>query len=416
MNHLTKVAAVALGAVMVVSCSSDPDVADEAVVAISDVAHVQLTPQEAPAFDTVVENCNSMGLESLSAVGDENLVFSPLSWCMALGMLNHGTTNQAQDEVAQAFGADAEDVSSALNALAGELAAFEADPASVEDDDLPEEPVVHRATNVVLREGFEPLDSYLDPVKEYYDSGVMLADLGSPEGKAVLDAWVNHHTGGRVEESAIEPDPDLVMVLQDALLFAAQWDAPFLPAEAVDFTNADGNEVTPEGFGDLRSLDHAEVDGWQAVRIPFTSDFSTLFVLPPEGETGLTPELRAELVAALEPMLVDFQAPKLSLETKLDLLELMDLYGIASLLDDSTLPLEGILPDEGLRVGQAFQQATLEVTETGAVAAAVTEIGVMESSAPEPGATLHLDRPFYLLITHDETGTDLFQAAVRTLE
>ena len=59
----------------------------------------------------------------------------------------------------------------------------------------------------------------------------------------------------------------------------------------------------------------------------------------------------------------------------------------------------------------------IAVSETGTVAVAVTEVGVGEEMAQAPPETaLHLVRPFYMLITHDASGTDIFQVAIRQLE
>jgi hypothetical protein len=46
-------------------------------------------------------------------------------------------------------------------------------------------------------------------------------------GKAALDAWAKEHSGGLVPESAIVPEPDLRLVLQDAIVLAARWEQPF---------------------------------------------------------------------------------------------------------------------------------------------------------------------------------------------
>lgn len=412
-RRMSRFAAALLCAGLITACSPGAEGDGGAELAISDVEHVQVGVPEAEALDAVVNNCNSMGLTSLS--GEDNVVFSPLSWCMALGMLAPGTSNDARTEVTQALGAEPGDAVRALNALAGVLASHEGDPASVDEDNLPEEPIVHRASRVVVRQDFEPEAPYLDAIKENFDAGVLLADLSSPEVAEVLDAWVNEHTGGRIKESAIEPDENLLLALQDALLFAASWQQPFTPREAVDFTGASGTPVEVAGFGAMREADFAEFDGWSAARIPFTSDFSAMFILPPQAGGDLTAEVKEGLHAVLSERMVDFQSPTLALNSTVDLRALLDAHGIPSLADPATSPLEGIAPQSDLHVAQAVQQATLDVTELGAVAAAVTEIGAGATSAPAPDAELILDRPFFLVISHDDTSIDLFQAAIREL-
>lgn len=419
MRHAHNVVILILAAVLVAACSpggGDTPGSGGAADLQSDVEHVQVSPGDASGFETVVERCTAMGLTALAFEAQDNMVYSPLSWCMALGMLAGGTTNAARDEVEAAFGVSVEEAQEALNALAGELAAFEADPGSIDDDELPESPAVHRATNVVVHEGYEVKEDYLDSLARYFDAGMMEADLTSPESKEILSEWVRHHTGGRIEESAIEPNPDLVMVLQDALLFAAAWDREFQPSTStMEFTNLDGSVASVDQISDLREIDYAETEGWQAGRLGLGADFTATFILGPDAEAELTPERRAGLLGGLEPVMVDLVFPKFELEGTTELRDLMPQLGLRSLLDGGTLPLEDIAEGDKLHVGQAAQQAMIKVSESGVVGAAVTEIGVEAESAPVPGATLHLDRPFYLLITHTDTDTDLFQVAVRDL-
>lgn len=418
MRRSLKLTAAALAAVLLAACGSGGHESDgdAAAVLTSDVEPTATTRDQVEGFDTLIDSCTAMGLTALQVTPEDNVVYSPLSWCMALGMLAGGSTNDARAEIEAAFGVSVEQAQEALNALAGELAAFETDPGSIDDDDLPETPAVHRATNVVVRHGFEVEQDYLDSLARWFDSGMMTADFAHPDSKEVLSEWVNHHTGGRIEESAIEPNPDLVMVLQDALLFAAAWQSEFQPsASTLEFTNLDGEVVDVDRIGETRMLDYVEVGGWKAARLPLTSDFTATFILSPEVGDALTPDQRDTLLASMEPQMVVFSFPRFELEGQLDLLDLLPELGITALLDADTQPLEGIAPDAGLSVTQAVQQAMIKVGEAGVVGAAVTEIAIEESSMPMPDTELQIDRPFHFLVTHTDTDTDLFQVAVRHL-
>lgn len=420
---MKQMAATVLAALMVAGCSTPGSGVDEGdqggatVVLDSDVDYEQSGLADAPAFEGVRDACTGMGLSALAS-DDDNVVFSPLSLCMALGMLAGGSTNDARSELESLFGAPIEDVQVALNALAGELRAFEVDPATVDEDDLPDSPAVHRATNVVVRPDLPVEQDYLDSLSRYFDSTMEQADLSSEDSKAVLDEWIHAHTGGRIEESAIQPNPDLVLVLQDALLFAAAWQWPFNPPfETFAFHNEDGSTAEVPRVGHLREMLHAEAGGFEAAQVPFTSHFSATFILPPASGGELTSEIRTELLEGLQPRMVQFSFPRFHLAGKTELLPLLGAFGIDSLTQPDSRPLDGIA-DVGppLFLGQAAQQAVIDVGEAGAVAAAVTELGVEAVSAPMVEVTLVLNRPFYLLITHDETTTDLFQTAVRNLD
>src|SRR5699024_10908428 len=122
---------------------------------------------------------------------------------------------------------------------------------------------LHRAFNAVAREDLVVEQDYLDHLSRWFDVDVARADLRSQEGMEVLSEWIREHTGGRIQETAIEPDPDLVLVLQDALLFAAAWEREFEEAHlTMDFTNFDGSVVQPLMVQDMDTMPYSFVDGW----------------------------------------------------------------------------------------------------------------------------------------------------------
>lgn len=399
------------GAALLAGCSRGGE-----TLIMSTVAPTLVPTDEAPAIDRVVDSAVGVGLSALATKPDDNVCFSPLSAVMALGMVTAGASGAAREELEGLLGAPVEQLLPSLNALAGVLSAYEVDPGSIDDTKLPNRPALHRATNTVVRTGFTPEQPYLDALKLWFDSGLAEADLTSESGKRTLDAWVKHHTGGRVEKSAIRPSPTLVLVLQDALLFAARWAQAFAdPAVDRDFTSADGSVAAVPTMRDVRRTPYAAAEGWHAVRLPFTEGFAATFYLPPTRTQPLTATVRDALVATLRPAAVDVSLPRFSVSEALDLQPLLTGLGAGSMFDAATDPLLGISDDSNLCVDQVVQQAVLRVTESGAVAAAVTEVGIRETSAPVADVEVAFDRPFVVELTHEQSGMPLMQAAIRTL-
>jgi len=272
---------------------------------------------------------------------------------------------------------------------------------------------------VVTDDGFEVDPAYLQALADVFDAGVQRADLGSDAGMAVLSAWIRHHTGGLIKKTAIEPNPDLRLVLQDAVLLAARWQKPFdhHATAARPFTLPGGTAVDAETMAAMNPFAYAEVEGWRAVRLPYVEALHADILLPPQGTdpAEATPELLAEVSAALDaarPALVDLTLPTLDIgPDTLNLRAALPAIGAPVLCVD-TPDLSGMGSGD-LCVLQAVQQAVLRVDEEGTVAAAVTEIGVGETAAPMPDHELHFDRPFLLTISHTATAWPLFLAAVR---
>ncbi|GAB2485443.1 serpin family protein [Promicromonospora xylanilytica] len=406
-------------ALALAACGPGPDDGLER----SDAEHVVVAVADAPASADAVAATENLGLLALreAAGPEENALVSPASLAFALALLAEGARGETAASLDAALGASGPDRTSAYNALQGALAAHDGDPGVVRDDELPDEPLLHLANQVVVDDELTVERDYLDALAASFDAGVQRTDLGSDGGKEVLDAWVDHHTGGLIEESAIQPDPALRLVLQNAILLAARWQTPFEEhaTSDQDFTGPSGTAPT-EMLHATESWAYAERGGWAAVRLPYVDAFHADVLLPPSGTdpASVTPEVLTALTAALDaesPRLVDLALPTLELEPPLlDLAPVLEQAGLGGLYEGPDL--SGISTTTDLAVSQAFQQAYLSLDEAGTVAAAVTEVGLAEASAGLDGTAVRMtvDRPYLVRIARTETGLPLFLAAVRS--
>lgn len=405
------------------ACAPSTDEAATEGLERSDTTRVVVAPADAAAGPDAVAATEALGLLALRATAEpkENALVSPASLSFALALLAEGARGDTASALDTALGAVGEERTSAYNALQGELAKHDGDPAVAQDDELPERPVLHLANQAVLDDQLAVEPDYLDTLASAFDAGVQRTDLGGGEGKKVLDSWVNHHTGGLIEESAIQPDPSLRLVLQNAILLAARWQSPFDETTTgdQDFTGPGGTAPT-EMLRGAHPWAYAESGGWAAVRLPYAEAFHADVLLPPAGTdpADVDPGTLTALTTALDdaaPQVVELTMPTLELEPPtLDLAPALGQAGLAGLYDSPDL--SGISTAEQLRVSQVLQQAYLNLDEEGTVAAAVTEIAAEATSAmPEvPAVRMTVDRPYLLRIAHTETHLPLFLAAVRS--
>ncbi len=384
----------------------------------------QVLPEAATALPDVVAATGRIGVGMLAgAPRDANVVTSPSSLAVALAMLTEGARGASLAQLEQVLGATGEQRRDAFAALRGALADLDGDPAVATAKELPENPVVHLADQLVIDDGYAADQAYLEALADGFGAGVQRADLSSAAGKRVLSAWADQHTGGLIKESAIEPHPDLRLVLQDAILLAARWQVPFDANETAPrpFVLGDGTTAEVETMSASKPVAYAQLNGWTAVRLPYAGGrLHADLVLPPAGTdpAAVTPEVLTGLsagLAAAAPQPVRLTLPTLGLKPEpLDLLDTLAAIGAPAVLCDSPeVDLSGIGPG-ALCVQQAKQQAVLQVDEEGTVAAALTELGIRETSLPaEPELALHLDRPFLVQVSDGRTAWPLFLAAVR---
>lgn len=402
---------------VVAGCGSTATVGGAPTSLTSDASRVSMALLDAPALGEVVAAADEMGLDLVREGGEATTVTSPASLQVALSMAAEGAEGQTLKELETLLGASGKDRSDAFNALTGTLVDLDGDPAVVKSDELPESPMLHRANGLVLDDDFSANPDFVDTLAESYGAPAVTVNLGSDEGIEVLDAWADKHTGGLVPKSAIEPDPTLALVLQDAIVMAAPWESPFAAAltTPADFTLADGESVRVDMMDTVRERPtlYAEAQDWQVVRLPYAGGrLCADVILPPMGASpiDLRPDLLEELTEAVgdsQSQSVIIRMPIVEVKSKMDLLPYLGEKAPASLGGGF-----GPMGSEALSISQAWQQGVLKVNEEGTVAAVLTEIGFGESAGDPRTITFEVDRPYLVRIADAETEWPLFYAHI----
>ncbi|MHA6523990.1 serpin family protein [Tessaracoccus sp. G1721] len=368
-----------------------------------------VAPEEFP-LDTSGAPTASAATEALAwgllAGTSGNRVLGPSSLMSAIAMLGEGANGVSASSLASTIGLAGDERSSAVAALRQALAAYDSLPERVDRKEPPEDPVVHQASQVVILDEAIVEEEFLDRLSRFYDSGVQR--VSRDDAKAVLDAWAKKHTAGLIERSAIAVTPDLQLVLQDAVLFAAAWRTPFTSEWPVPFTPSGGAPTEVPGMTETVRARFTEGSRWAAVRLPYDDVLAMDVILP---SPGLAPgELTVEdLVAVAEgleastEMQVSVVMPQSDQKQTWDLLEPVAAAGI-DLTD-----LSRIVP--GGTLGQLVQQVTLTVSPKGTVGAVLTE-GAVGTGMPAYDAELRVDRPYIMRVLDTRTRWPIFLAVV----
>ena len=114
---------------------------------------------------SVVKATRKLGLEVLAYSPKGTLVTSPVSTVVALAMLGATATGEAEDQFSVLLGASGEERNKVVNALLGTLDSYRVPADQIDTEDLPEEPQVHLANQMVLDTGFKVEQTYQDALK-----------------------------------------------------------------------------------------------------------------------------------------------------------------------------------------------------------------------------------------------------------
>ncbi|WP_051479269.1 serpin family protein [Arthrobacter sp. H5] len=367
------------------------------------------------AVDTLRGSAFRLGAEMLAGSPAENQVTSPVSALYALAMLRTGTGTTTAVEMDEVLGFPAENRDEAMNALLAQWQLHDGDPASVDEEEPPEQPLLHIANGVFVDEAKPTGKEYLETLASQYGTGAYLVDFGDEATGAIIDSWVSEHTGGRIEEAPLKPTANTTLSLLNTVYFAAAWQTGFEPANTRPgpFATGDGSSVQADMMRNQLTANYAEDDGWQAVDLPYNNGFVMRLVLPDEGQSPIIDEAQLgavhETMGAGSELEAAVTLPKWEHEYTQDLKKLLTEMGLTETM--------GPAPDfraiqEDVFVEGAAQTANITVAEKGTIAAAVTQINLAGSGPPPADVELVFDRPFLYQILHMDTGMPIFLGTV----
>ena len=370
--------------------------------------------------------CDQLGSKLLThylkADSSTTAMASPLSLALTLAILADGATDAVAQGYDALLGLSGENRDRAWSAIQNSLNRYDGDLKGFDPDTIPDKPLVHLANHVLIADekDFKVKQSYLDAVLRWFSAEI--EQVGVSSMKENLDAWASRNTAGLIPNSGIKVTEDTRLVVQNALLFAAQWDNPF-SAESThqeDFTLAGGKTVKADLMHSTHSIPHATGKGWAAVRLAYAigedgkdSNLALDVVLPDAGTlpSAMDAGTWAEASKALDKAQtkeVALSLPKLDLTSEpKDLLDFLKDQGL------KTVGLDRIAPK--LELTQVVQQVRLILDEEGTVAAALSEAAGEAMAAPGPQTkpiTFTVDHPYVLRLRDLTSGTALLEAVV----
>ena len=393
----------------------------------SKVAHEKVSLSDVASQVTKAATaCDQLGSKLLTHYLKEDsaatALASPLSLAFVLAILADGATDAAAQGYDALLGLSGEDRDRAWSAIQNSLNRYDSDLKGFDPDKAPDKPLVHLANHVLIADDrkFKVKQTYLDAVLRWFSTEI--EQVGVSSMKENLDAWASRNTAGLIPESGIDVTQDTRLVVQNALLFAAQWESPFDAGSTSqrNFTLSGGKTVKADLMHDTRSIPYATGKGWAAVRLHYAgeeenSDGSQLaldVVLPdagtlPEAMDAGTWAVASKALDSAKAREVTLALPKLDLTSQPK--ELLDFLKEQGLKPEG---LDRIAPK--LKLAQVVQQVRLILDEEGTVAAALSEGGVAVMAAPEPDNPVEftVNHPYVLRLRDLTSDTALVEAAV----
>ena len=338
----------------------------------------------------------------------ENVLLSPLSVLLALGMTANGAGGETLTQMEEVFGLPL----LALNEFC------HAWLASLEEDGP-----LQAANSLWLRDSGELAveESFLEANALWYGADVYEAPFDDTTVSDV-NAWVDYHTGGMIP-AILEEIPENAMVyLVNALAFDGRWETPYREDQvrAGTFTREDGTVREAELMYSTEDwyLSDGKAQGF--LKYYEGCDYAFAALLPPEGVpladyiASLDGERLARVLDGAGREEVQAAIPKFEMAYSAELSRALQDMSMTDAFAPSAADFSAMGRSERgpLFITQVLHRTFLSVDEEGTRAAAATAVATGDSGEPVEPKKVYLDRPFLCLLLDCGTGLPLFLGAV----
>lgn len=363
------------------------------------------------------------GLYGRLAAESGNLVLSPYSVAVALGMTLSGAGGRTAAEMRDVLGVASDaPFHGGLNALTEYIEGL----AGPQDraDGSKAVLALGGANQLYGQQGVGWERDFLDMLAGEYGAGMQTVDYQNAheEARVLINDWVAGRTQDRIREliPAGLLNPLTRLVLVNALYLKAPWETPFEKSltQSMPFHLRDGSSVDVDTMVQTLTTMMTQGDGWRAARLPYAGRaLAMTLVLPDPGrlrevEGLLTSGGLTDVMNAGRQATVDLRLPRWTFRTQAPLTDVLQGLGMHSAFDPDEADFRPMTEqDLDLYVSEVLHEGFIAVDEEGAEAAAATAVLVSHVSGTitEP---FHVDRPFLFVIHDVEYDTPLFLGRV----
>jgi serpin B len=382
------------------------------------------SPDVSPADEALLIEGNSafaFNLYQALREKDGNLFYSPHSISLALAMTYAGARGETEQQMADTlhFILSQDSLHSAFNSLDIELGKRGQEAQGKDGEGFR----LNIVNAIWGQKDYSFLPAFLDVLAQNYGAGLRTLDFikESENSRVTINDWVSDQTEGRIEDLIPQGAIDALtrLVLTNAIYFNAAWEYPFnedMTAEG-PFYLLDGEQVTVPMMKQTESFGYTEVEGYQAVELPYDGgELSMVIFLPEAGqfeafEQGLQAQQVDTIIKSLRLAEVTITMPQFEFDSDFSLKDTLAGMGMPIAFTENA-DFSGMTGNRELFISDVIHKAFVSVDEKGTEAAAASAVIMTLSAMPSQLVEVTIDRPFIFLIRDIDTGAILFVGRV----
>jgi len=366
----------------------------------------------------LITTSNAFGFEFFKKVTEisgssSNMMVSPLSVSMALGMTRNGAANGTLEAMTKTLGFSGMSETEINESYKYIIETFSGLDPKVK---------LQIANSIWYQNIFTVEQPFILVNQQYFDASVTKLDFSSPTAVDIINAWVNEKTNALIPKIIDQIPGDAVMYLINAVYFKGQWRYQFEKAKTQQkpFYLANGTEVQASAMNEHESFPYNKGLGFEAIELPYNQgNYVMLVLLPDQGKTvndvitQLSQENWKTWSGKFANRDIQLQLPKFKYEyEEKQMKPILADMGMGVAFSDNA-DFTRINREGGLCISRVLHKTYIETNEEGTEAAAVTAVEIGYTSVgPDQPYYFTINRPFVYFIQEKSTGTILFIGTV----
>lgn len=341
---------------------------------------------------------------AVNASTEQNILVSPLSVSIALGMTWNGAiaeTKSGMEAALKMSGLTKDEINDYYKVLQSTLPNI--DPTTE----------LGIANSVWYKTGYPVRSEFKNTAIDYFKSEVRELDFSQPWAVDSINGWCARKTNQHITDILDQIPGDAVMYLVNAMYFKGIWRKPFdkKNTKVMTFTDEKKQASDVNMMFQKDTFNYTYDDKAQYIDLTYGNKaFSMTVILPHYNSSvsGVLAELTSESLGAklknMKSQEISLYFPRFRSKSKFLLNSVLSDMGMSRAFQDWDEFRE--MADADIYISRVLHDTSIEVTEEGTVAAAATVVEMTEKSA----ATnyFNVNRPFIYVIRENSTGVILF--------
>jgi serine protease inhibitor len=375
------------------------------------IASIHLSPLRAADMSQFPDRSNTFGfslVQRLETPGQQNLLISPASIEIALGMTYAGATGETAEALSRVLGLDTSSREVALKDLANLRETLQ----------NPGQGVTLKVANAAwIDQAVHLNQAFATDLAKTFQTKLETLRFDDSTTISRINEWVSKATAGKISRF-LESPPSPPMFLANAVYFHAPWTSPFPKQSTKEqpFYPADGSASKVQMMQQKGLFRYGKGPGYEVVALPYADNrFAMYCFLPDKGVEPVLEELKksawSDFSRTLRATEGSVSLPKFKFEYGATLNRPLTDLGLGIAFDGERAQFNRMIDGpQRLFIGGVLHKTFMDVDEQGTTAAAVTGIQMRATAVMRPTEEFNLvfNRPFVAAIADGTTGAILF--------